>query len=163
MGLSQVVSIAREAQHDGAVLLTGEVLRPMSVSLDDLEQLGSVLVDPFDLRCFTTRRLIRTVAGYRGVLLKELITAAGLRNAATGDFKRTIFVASAHDGYAVTFSWRELFNTPIGEQAIVAYECGGEPLSAADGAPILYSGADIFSAARHVKRIAKIDTRVLGV
>jgi hypothetical protein len=52
------------------------------------------------LRCFTTRRLIRTVAGYRDVLLTDLITVAGLRNAAPGDFKRTNFVASARNGYA---------------------------------------------------------------
>jgi len=72
-------------------------------------------------------------------------------------------IASAHDGYAVTFSWHELCNTPVGEQAILACECGGQPLSLADGGPILYSGADIFSAARHVKRLVRIDTRVLGV
>jgi hypothetical protein len=62
-----------------------------------------------------------------------------------------------------TFSWHELFNTRVGDPAIVAYECGGQPSSAVGGAPILYSAADIFSAARHVKHLARIDTRVLGL
>ena len=94
-------------------------------------------------------------------MLKELIAAAGLRNASPGDLKRTVFIASAHDGYAVTFSWNELFNTPVGERVLVAYECGGCPLSPDDGGPILYSGYDIFPAPRHVKRLAQIDIRVL--
>ena len=42
----------------------------------------------------------------------DLLDAAGLRNDAPGDFKRMVFIAHAHDGYAVTFSWHELFNTP---------------------------------------------------
>jgi hypothetical protein len=72
-----------------------------------------------------------------------------------------VFVAVGHDGYAVTFSWHELFNTPIGESVLVAYECGGRALDAQDGAPILFSGADILPAPRHVKRLARIEAQVL--
>jgi len=95
------------------------------------------------------------------VNLTDLIAEAGLRNDAAGDFKRMVFVAAAKDGYAVTFSWHELFNTPVGENALIVYECDGEPLSAEDGAPVLFSGADIMAAPRHVKRLARIDVQVL--
>ncbi len=71
--------------------------------------------------------------------------------------------AHAHDGYAVTFPWHELFNTPVGEHAIVAFACGGTPLSIDDGAPLLFSGADLLPAPRHVKRLAGIVARVLEV
>ncbi|CAG4893772.1 molybdopterin-dependent oxidoreductase [Paraburkholderia saeva] len=145
----------------GVISLTGDVLRPMSFSVDDLRTYTSVFADPFDLRCFTTNRFIRTIDRYRGVLLKELIKLAGLRCDSPGDFKRMVMIASAHDGYAVTFSWHELFNTPVGEQVLVAYECGGQSLDAEQGAPVLYSGADILPAPRHVKRLARIETRVL--
>jgi hypothetical protein len=72
-----------------------------------------------------------------------------------------VFVAVGHDGYGVTFSWHELFNTPVGENVLVAYECGGRKLDAGDGAPILFSGSDILPAPRHVKRLARIEARVL--
>jgi hypothetical protein len=36
---------------------------------------------------------------YRGVLLAELLLRAGLRRELPGDFKRTAFIAVAHDGY----------------------------------------------------------------
>lgn len=159
----QITTTSALAEHaaPGGISLTGDVLRPMSFSVDELRARASVLADTFDLRCFTTGRFIRTVDRYRGVLLKELIDLAGLRCDSPGDFKRMVMIASAHDGYAVTFSWHELFNTPVGEQVLVACECGGQPLDAEHGAPVLFCGADIHSAPRHVKRLARIETRVL--
>jgi hypothetical protein len=67
----------------------------------------------------------------------------------------------AHDGYEVTFSWHELFNTPVGERVLVAFERAGEPLGVEDGAPVLFSAADILPAPRHVKRLARIVARVI--
>jgi hypothetical protein len=96
------------------------------------------------------------------VRLTSLIAEAGLPNDVPGEFKRTVFVAVGQDGYIVTFSWHELFNTPVGENVLVAYECGGRMLDAQDGAPILFSGSDILPAPRHVKRLARIEARVLA-
>jgi DMSO/TMAO reductase YedYZ molybdopterin-dependent catalytic subunit len=159
------MNLSAELAHEPALasdfVLSGHVLRPLSLSLEQLRAYESVLASPFDLRCFTTNRYIRRVGRYRGVRLTDLIAEAGLRNEAPGDFKRMVFVAGAWDGYAVTFSWHELFNTPVGEHALIAYECDGEPLSAEEGAPILFSGADIMAAPRHVKRLARIDVQVL--
>jgi hypothetical protein len=55
----------------------------------------------------------------------------------------------------------ELFNTPIGEKVIVAHECAGQSLAASDGAPVLFSGADVFPAPRHINRLARVVARVL--
>ncbi|GAB2916738.1 hypothetical protein GCM10027093_64080 [Paraburkholderia jirisanensis] len=152
----------KDQSKDGVISLTGDFLRPLTVTLDELRQRASVAADPFDLRCFTTNRFIRKVDSYRGVLLKDLIEFAGLRNAKPGDFKRTIFIAVARDGYAVTFSWHELFNTPVGERVLIAFERGDAPIPIDDGAPLLFSAADILPAPRHVKRLAGIVARVVA-
>jgi DMSO/TMAO reductase YedYZ molybdopterin-dependent catalytic subunit len=141
--------------------VTGQVLRPLSLSIDQLRRYGSLRAAAFDLRCFTTNRFIRKVGCYRGVRLTDLIEEAGLRNDSPGDFKRAVFIAMAHDGYAVTFSWHELFNTAIGESVLVAYECDDQPLTVEEGVPTLYSGADIMAAPRHVKRLARVVVKVL--
>ena len=148
---------------DGTVVLSGRFQRPLSIGLEQLGRYESVLATPFDLRCYMTNRFIRSVEPYRGVRLTTLITEAGLPDEVPGEFKRTVFVAMGHDGYMVTFSWHELFNTPVGENVLVAYECGGRRLDAQDGAPILFSGSDILPAPRHVKRLARIEARVLGL
>ena len=155
------VNVIAAPAVSGALVLNGRLVRPLSLGLEQLRRYESVVATPFDLRCYTTNRFIRNVEPYRGVRLTTLIEDAGLPNDPPGEFKRTVFVAVGHDGYVVTFSWHELFNTPIGEQVIVAYECGGRPLEAADGAPILFSGADILPAPRHVKRLARIEAQVV--
>jgi DMSO/TMAO reductase YedYZ molybdopterin-dependent catalytic subunit len=148
---------------DSDFVLEGAVRRPLSLSVEQLRGYESALARPFTLRCFTTQRLIREVGAYRGVRLIDLIDEAGLRNDTPGDFKRTVFVACAHDGYAVTFSWHELFNTAGGDSVLIAYECAGEPLRVEDGVPVLYAGADIMAAPRHLKRLTKVIAQVLDV
>ncbi|WP_322044902.1 molybdopterin-dependent oxidoreductase [Paraburkholderia sp. J67] len=143
--------------------LTGRLLRPQALTLDALRAFPAVTCAPFDLRCYTTQRFIRTVEPYRGVLLTDLIEHAGLHCKVHGEFKRMIFLAIGHDGYAVPFSWHELFNSPVGKQAIVAYECGSTPLTEESGAPLLFSGADLVPAPRHLKRLARIDVRVMTI
>jgi DMSO/TMAO reductase YedYZ molybdopterin-dependent catalytic subunit len=155
------VNVIAAPAVDGALVLSGRFQRPLSLSLEQLRRYDSVTATPFDLRCYTTNRFIRSVDAYRGVRLTTLITEAGLPNDVPGEFKRTVFVALGQDGYVVTFSWHELFNTPVGDNVLVAYECGDRMLDAEDGAPILFSGADLLPAPRHVKRLARIEARVL--
>jgi DMSO/TMAO reductase YedYZ molybdopterin-dependent catalytic subunit len=145
----------------GRLDVSGDVVQPLSLSLDALRRLDSVTAEPFDLRRFKTRRFIRRIEPYRGVRLTDLLSRAGLRSDTPGDFKRMILLAVGHDGYAVTFSWHELFNTEIGDHAIVAHECGGRPLDEAEGAPVLHSGADRFPAPRHVNRLTRIVARLV--
>jgi DMSO/TMAO reductase YedYZ molybdopterin-dependent catalytic subunit len=155
------VNVIAEPAVEDALILSGRFQRPLSFDLERLKAYESVLAASFDLRCYTTNRFIRSVEPYRGVRLTTLISEAGLPNEVPGEFKRTVFVAVGRDGYVVTFSWHELFNTPIGENVLVAYECGGRALDAEDGAPILFSGSDILPAPRHVKRLARIEAHVL--
>jgi DMSO/TMAO reductase YedYZ molybdopterin-dependent catalytic subunit len=161
MDLMNPIAEAADPPVASDFFLTGQVLRPLSLSVDQLRRYDSVLSAPFDLRCFTTNRFIRQVGCYRGVRLTDLIEDAGLRNDSPGDFKRAVFMAMARDGYAVTFSWHELFNTRVGESVLVAYECADQPLTVGDGVPILHSGADLMAAPRHVKRLAGVVVQVL--
>ena len=145
----------------GSIALTGAFERPMTVTLDDLRRHASATAEPFDLRCFTTNRFIRSVAPYRGARLRSARRGRAAQRRA-GRLQAHGVHRASHDGYAVTFSWHELFNTPVGEHVIVAFECGDAPLSIDDGAP-LFSGADRLPAPRHVKRLAGIVARVLEV
>jgi DMSO/TMAO reductase YedYZ molybdopterin-dependent catalytic subunit len=144
------------------VEIGGAVQRPQRFDLAALRAFASVSIAPFDLVCFSTGRYIRPMASYRGVPLRILLDAAGVRRPDNTDFKRTVFLAQAQDGYSVVFSWHELFNTPVGDQAIVAYECGERELGVENGLPVLVSGADNVHAPRHMKRLVRIDAHVLG-
>jgi len=153
--------VLRRCGVEGGIDLVGDVLCPMSISLDALRQYESKTVEPFDLRCFTTRKFIQRVGRYRGVPMRTLLDEAGLRSHSSTDFKRAVFLAVAHGGQTVAFSWHEIFNSPVGEDALVAYECGGKPLTAEDGGPVLVSPADTYTALRHVTQLARIVTRIV--
>ena len=140
----------------------GQVARPLRLDIAALRDFESVSLPPFDLVCYTTGRFIRQVGSYRGVRLRVLLDAAGVRQPGSTDFKRTVFLAHGHDGYVVVFSWHELFNTPVGDHTLVAYACGDEPLDLEAGLPVLVSGADTVRAPRHVKRLTHVDAVVLG-
>jgi DMSO/TMAO reductase YedYZ molybdopterin-dependent catalytic subunit len=151
-----------EVIESPVVEIGGTVERPLRLDLDALRAFPSVSIEPFDLVCFSTGRYIRPMSSYRGVLLRHLLDKAGVRRPDNTDFKRTVFLAHAHDGYAVTFSWHELFNTPVGDQAIIAYACGDRDLGIEHGLPVLVSGADKVHAPRHMKRLVRVDAHVLG-
>ncbi len=142
--------------------IDGTVEQPLSLDLAALQEYESVSLEPFDLFCFTSGHFIRPVDSYRGIQLRVLLDAAGVRRPGSSDFKRTVFLAHGHDGYAVTFSWHELFNSPIGDRVLVAYACADRLLDIDDGLPVLVSGADTVRAPRHVKRLARVEAIVLG-
>ncbi|BAN28144.1 molybdopterin-dependent oxidoreductase [Caballeronia insecticola] len=153
----------RSALLDGPVVeIGGAVERPLTLDLAALREFARASIEPFDLVCFSTGRYIRPMGSYRGVQVRVLLDAAGVRRPGNTDFKRTVFLAQAHDGYAVTFSWHELFNTAIGAQVIVAYECEDRELGVEDGLPVLVSGADTVHAPRHMKRLVRVDAHILG-
>ena len=162
MELAHPIPARADTLTGPVVEIGGAVQRPLTLDLAALRAFACARIEPFDLVCFSTGRYIRPMGSYRGVPLRALLDAAGVRRPDSTDFKRTVFLAQAHDGYAVTFSWHELFNTPIGEQAIVAYECADRELGIADGLPVLVSGADTVHAPRHMKRLVRVDAHVLG-
>ena len=68
-----------------------------------------------------------------------------------------VIVARATDGYVVTFSWNELYNTAIGKDVLVAWEKDGKPLDVREGQLLLISGQDIKTGPRHVRNLSSIE------
>ena len=99
---------------------------------------------------------------YRGVLLRELLEAARLREVARHDFRRMVVAARASDGYVALFTWGELFNTKLGDQVLVITSVDGKPLADAEGPYALRSLGDQRPGPRHVKWLKQIDVIRIG-
>lgn len=63
-------------------------------------------------------------------------------------------VALGEDGYQAIFSWNELYNSTIGEKALVLYEKNGGPLEPHLGALCLISANDAPRAAPSAQAVA---------
>lgn len=106
-------------------------------------------------------RTIKLGVRYQGYPLRELIDLAGLapdRRAV----RHTVVVLTARDGYRVSFSWGELYNSALGEGVILVRSQDGRDVLAADGLPALRSLQDTRSGPRHVRWLDRIEVRVLG-
>jgi DMSO/TMAO reductase YedYZ molybdopterin-dependent catalytic subunit len=106
-------------------------------------------------------RTVQLGVRYQGYPLRDLIDRAGLspdRHAV----RRAVVLLTARDGYRVSFSWGELYNSALGESVILVRSQDGRDILAADGLPALRSLQDIRSGPRHVRWLERIEVRVLG-
>lgn len=153
------LSSAALAQRSDAVELRGAVKTPLRLTADELrnfpaEQIGS----------FTQARRTdgaESSSTVRGVRLTALLDRAALAAPDRNDWKATVVIATASDGYRVAFSWPELFNSPLGANVLVLFERDGEPLGDNEGAVALVSAGDQRTGPRHVRWLRVLDVRIL--
>lgn len=144
-----------------ALTVTGMVETPLALKVADLRQLppangGDIAV---------TRHngdKAETITSYKGVRLRDILDKAVLDAPGHNDVKKLAIIATATDGYAVVFSWGELYNAPAGEGVIVYYEKNGKALDENDGEIALISAKDIRTGPRHVKWLNGIEVRKLA-
>jgi DMSO/TMAO reductase YedYZ molybdopterin-dependent catalytic subunit len=134
------------AQVSTRVRITGEVQRELTLGVDDLRLLAS-------------RRTLVQERGYGGLRLVDLLQEADIRQDARHALRRTYVIATATDGFQAVFSWGELFNTPVGQGVLVAFERDGVPLRDGEGRVTLVSLGDGRPSMRHVKWLARIEVR----
>lgn len=146
----------RAANPSAMVRVHGSVTAPRNFDLAALQHLATQDSGPVDVIC-ASGATMSTAGNYRGVLLTNVINAVGLDFQGHKDGRRMVIIVRATDGYAVTFSWNELFNTAIGPEVLVAWEKDGKPLEARDGQLLLISGKDIKTGPRHVRNLSDIE------
>lgn len=94
---------------------------------------------------------------YRGVLLRDLLDAAGVQSLDRYALRHSGVAARATDNYAVLFSWGELYNARVGDNVLVITTMNGKPLPATEGPYALRSLSDTKSGPRHVKWLNRIE------
>lgn len=139
-----------------AVRISGAVKAPAEFDVAALKKLLPRDTGPVDVVC-ASGALKGTVQNFRGVRLTDVLDHVGIDFKAHKDDRRMVIVARATDGYVVTFSWSELYNTAVGKDVLVAWEKDGQPLDAGEGQLLLISGQDIKTGPRHVRWLSRID------
>src|SRR5208282_2434833 len=95
---------------------------------------------------------------YTGCLLRDVLAAAKPVESKPHELRRSYVVATASDGYAVVFSWAELFVSPLGDNVFVVYERDGAPLADDEGRIALIVTTDQ-RPIRHVKWLQALTLR----
>lgn len=132
---------------------TGVTLTPESLKAYPVQNVPDIALKN---RKGETQRVLK---GYNGVKLIDLLDKAALISTDPNDFKKTIIVATASDGYKAVFSWNELYNTAVGDGVLVLYAMDGKPLADDEGRLVLISSKDLGSGPRHVRWLKDIQVR----
>lgn len=144
---------------DGGVTIGGDVRQPLTFDAAALRA--------FDAKAQRQSRELRDSGGVqrettqRGVALAALLERAGLAERDRLDWRKTVVVVTARDGYRVVFSWPELVNTDGGAQVMVVHERDGAPLDAGEGPLALLAPGDQRSGPRRVRWLQRIEVRIL--
>lgn len=145
-----------EGTPSHAIRISGAVATERELDVAALKALTVNDSGPVEVVC-ASGATVGKVDNFRGVRLTDVINSVGIALEGHRDARRMVVIARATDGYVVTFSWNELFNTAIGKSVLVAWEKDGAPLDAGEGQLLLISGKDIQTGPRHVRWLSGIE------
>lgn len=145
-----------EGMPSSSVRITGAVNAPAEFDVAALKRLVQRNTGPVDVVC-ASGATVGSARNFRGVRLTDVLDHVGIAVEGHKDARRMVIVARATDGYFVTFSWNELYNTAIGKDVLIAWEKDGKPLDVHDGQLLLISGQDIKTGPRHVRWLDRIE------
>jgi len=148
-----------EKYESKELLISGEVQEPLTLKIADIKKMEVKSVTLSPKACITGQSK-RPDESYRGVLLKDLLSKAGIATKAHNDVKKIVVIARATDGYMVVFSWGELFLSEVGDGVMVAFEKDGKPLKTEEGKMALVSINDSQNS-RHIRWLSTIEVRKL--
>ena len=88
----------------------------------------------------------------KGIPLLTALSDIELTDSNPKHFSRYIYTIRAKDGFAITFSWNELHNTPVGKRVFLLTETKSHP----NNGIILISKSDRNTGRRFVKDVSEI-------
>lgn len=138
-----------------SLAIGGGVERTLDLTVDDLRKRPAAQIAELQL----PGKDGAGTSTVRGVRLRDLLDEAKVVTRDHHTVKKLMVVATASDGYAVVFSWSELFNTAVGDSVLVLFERDGKPLAPNEGPLALISGKDLRTGPRHVKWLQSVDVR----
>lgn len=95
----------------------------------------------------------------KGVLLRDVLEMVKIKSESPKVLSEFYFICKANDGYIVTYSWNEVFNSTVGESAYIITEKEGKNISQMEGAITMLSPKDFKTGRRHVKALESIIVR----
>lgn len=160
-GLAAVVLLACSLScAEGTLEIKGSLVAERTFSLQDFTTLPQTeLTETRSVGGASRQEALQVKWG--GVLLRDVLAAADFREKTQRDFRRTLVVTRARDGYVALFIWGELYNTKEGESILVITSKDGKPLSESEGPYVLRALADLRPGPRHVRLLEQIEVTKL--
>jgi hypothetical protein len=147
---------AQDITSTQSFLITGRIKAPVKISGTDL--LAATSVNIGNLVITNHMGEARgTAKSLKGVLLKDILQKIEIDAENPKVLSEYYFVCKASDGYAVVFSWNEIFNTATGDNVYIITEKEGKSWNNLPESLLMISTKDFKTGRRHVKSLATIE------
>nr|WP_315592359.1 hypothetical protein [uncultured Cupriavidus sp.] len=146
------------ANYSDSIEIHGDLPHARRFDRAALLDMARATVGPAAIACYTGRH-IRDVSQQRGVLLTDVLDMAGMKALPRSQCKQLVIAVRAADGYVCLFTWHELYNSPIGQGAMLIVEQDGELLPASTGGLQLISLGDLRLGPRCAVAVEQIEVR----
>jgi hypothetical protein len=97
-----------------------------------------------------------TAKGMQGFLVKQILSQLTLPIEKPRFLNEYYFVFVASDGYKVTFSWNEIFNTEVGNHLFIVTQQDGKKLREMENRILVVCTTDFLTGRRHIKGLQRI-------
>lgn len=133
-----------------SISVSGEVKQSLKLSMDDLKRMSPFSIKNITLleekKNLSDPEKLMAVASYKGVLLRDLLEKAGMKN--VRKFEPGVFIrVRGNDNREVVFSFGEIFYSGIGRSVLLSYERDGKSIDSS-GAIELVISTDVRSGRR---------------
>ena len=97
-----------------------------------------------------------TAKGLKAILLRDVLTNVTFKSESPKALSEFYLTFIASDGYAVVYSWNEIFNSPTGDNIYLITEKDGKPLAEMSERLLIITPSDFKTGRRHIKGLNKI-------
>jgi hypothetical protein len=136
--------------------VTGLVHNPLRLTVDDLREMPSTEISKLKMVCESGPHAGEP-SSYRGVLLTAILNKADILMKEYESPLRLYITVASSDGNYVLFSYQELYNSPIGDHAVVIVERDGRPLGEYEGEIAFISANDKLPGPRKIRYLRRIE------
>jgi len=141
--------------------VSGLVNNPLLLRVADLRQMEVSEVRNLNMLC-RTGKAKGTVESYRGVLLRTILDRADILLKEHCSPNWIYITLSSNEGDGAIFFMNEIYNTPVGEQAIVIFERNGKPLDQNEGEIAFISASDYRPGPRRIRYLQRVEVHELS-
>jgi DMSO/TMAO reductase YedYZ molybdopterin-dependent catalytic subunit len=156
LGTESALAQDKKGVASDKIEVVGIIKQPLTLKIEDLKQMESIELK--DTVMVGSHAGFLGMNDYKGVPLKGILDRSGLGEKVKG----LVIVVYATDGFYVTLSWGEIYNTLCGDRVILAYEKDGRPLGTSEGFVRLIIPYDSHVADRAVKWVNRIEVKDAG-
>jgi DMSO/TMAO reductase YedYZ molybdopterin-dependent catalytic subunit len=134
--------------------VTGLVNRPQRLTVAELREMAPAEIQNLQMVCESGPHEGRS--SYRGVLLTAILDKADIIMREYDSPGWIYITVTSSDGHWVLFSYQELYNSPVGDQAVVVVERNGQPLGEHEGEIAFISANDKIPGPRKMRYLQRI-------